>query len=131
MQNRLEFTICDTVMVELDNWSYDAGSDQSIIELLAFCPIHMQNIIIEHPKYYSILKDPFKLMDTISQSIHTHIQSEYPYLSLTKYLAIIMNTRQQEREKLGDYMERFKQEKSIVKIIIGENNWGSFVDTTN
>ena len=118
-------------MVELDNWSYDAGSDQSIIELLAFCTIHMQNIIKEHPKYYSILNHTFKLMDTISQSIHTHIRSEYPYLSLTKYLAIIMNTRQQEREKLVDYTERFKQEKSIVKIIIGEKNWGSFVDTTN
>ena len=34
MKTRLEPTTCDTIMTELDNWRYDAGSDQLFRELL-------------------------------------------------------------------------------------------------
>ena len=40
----------------------------------------MQNIIKEHPKYDSILKDTLNLMDEISQSMHETIRSTYSYL---------------------------------------------------
>ena len=51
------------------------------------------------------------------------------YMQLTEYLAIMMNTRQQEKKGLVEYAERFKQEKSIVKSSIGEIVLDSFVET--
>ena len=42
----------------------------------------------------------------------------------------MMNTTQQEKEGLVEYMESFTQEKSIKKISIGENVLGCFVNTT-
>ena len=42
----------------------------------------------------------------------------------------MMSTSQQEKEGLVDYTERFKQEKSIVKISIRENVLGNFVEST-
>ena len=62
--------------------------------------------------------------------MHEPICATYTYLSLTEYLARMMNTRQQEKDGLVEYVERFKQEKSIVKISIGENVLGSFVKRT-
>ena len=41
-----------------------------------------------------------------------------------------MNTKQQEKEGLVEYMDRFKQEKSTVKSSIGENVLDRFVKTT-
>ena len=52
---------------------------------------------------------------------HIHI------CQLTEPLVIMMNTRQQEKEGLMNYMEKFKQEKIILKSLIGENFLGSFV----
>ena len=40
------------------------------------------------------------------------------------------NNRQQDKEGLVEYMERFKQQKNILKSLIGENFWDSFVETT-
>ena len=42
----------------------------------------------------------------------------------------MMNTRQQEKDAFVYYMEGFKQDKSIVKISIGEKSLGSFVKIT-
>ena len=46
-----------------------------------------------------------------------------PYLSLTEYLARTMNTMQNEKKGLLNYIERFKQEKIIENISIGEKFW--------
>ena len=85
-----------------------------------FCPSRIQNRIKEHQKYESILKYTLKIMDVIDQSMYEPIQETYPYLLLTEYLAIIMNTRQQKKEILVTYTKRFKQQKSIIKSQIGE-----------
>ena len=69
----------------------------------------MQNIIKEHPKYDIIINDTLKLMDAISQSMHDPIQATLLYLSLTEYFTIMMNTRQQEKEGLVEYIFMFKQ----------------------
>ena len=53
----------------------------------------MQTIIEEHPEYDSIINNPLKLMDEISQSMYEPIWETYPYLSLTEYLAIMMDNR--------------------------------------
>ena len=42
-----------------------------------------------------------------------------------------MNTRQQEKYVLVEYMERFKQDNLIVKSSIGEANLNHFVETNN
>ena len=83
------------------------------------CTSQIQNGVKDHPKYEIILNDPLKLRDAIYQSMHEYIRKSYPYLSLTEPLAILMNTRQQEKEELVDYTERFKQEKRIAKSSIG------------
>ena len=59
------------------------------------CPSQTKNRIKERPKYDSIINDPLKLMDAISQSMHDPVQATFPYLTLTESLSIMMNTRQQ------------------------------------
>ena len=74
-----------------------------------FCPRHMQNRIKEHPGYDSIINNPLKLINEIAQSMHEPLRATYLYLSLTESLARITNTRQQDKERLLEYTDRFKQ----------------------
>ena len=57
----------------------------------------MKNRIKEHPEYDSVLNNPLKIMGEIAQPMHNPICATYPYLKLTESLAIMMNTRQQEK----------------------------------
>ena len=50
-------------------------------------------------------------------------------MSLTESLATIMNTRQQGKYVLVQYIERFKQDNLIVKSSIGEKKLDHFVET--
>ena len=93
-------------------------------------PSHIQNIIEEHPEYESNTNNTLKIMNSIARSIHEPIQETYPYMSLTESLARIINSRQQEKEEFLQYMERFKQEKSIVKNFIREDFLDGLVKTT-
>ena len=83
-----------------------------------FFPSQTKNRMKKNPKYDSIINDDLKLMDKIYQSMHEYIQETYPYLSLKESIATMMNTGKQEKEGFVEYMERFKQEKSIIKILI-------------
>ena len=94
-----------------------------------FCPHQMKTKIKDNPEYESILNDTLKLMNTIIQSMHEPIQTTYTYLSLTQSLARMMNTKKQKKEGLGQYTEGFKEQKSIIKISIGEKVLVSFVET--
>ena len=85
-----------------------------------FYPSQTQNRSKAHHEYDSIINDKLKLMHAIAQSLHEPIRATYPYMSSTESLAIMINTMQQDKEGLVDYMERFKQEKSIVKSSIGD-----------
>ena len=69
----------------------------------------MQNRIKEHPKYSSILNYPLKLMDAISHSMCEPVQAIYPYMPLTESISRMMNAKQNEKEGLLEYMERFKK----------------------
>ena len=61
------------------------------------------------------MNDTLNLMDAIAQSMYETIRATYPYLSITEYLARILNTSQQEKLVLVEYMDTFKQEKIIMK----------------
>ena len=61
-------------------------------------------------------------MYAIAQSMNKPIWATYLYLSLIESLAIMMNTRQQNKEVLVEYMDGFKKEKNISKSSIGEKN---------
>eukprot|EP00980_Cylindrotheca_fusiformis_P019719 scaffold6888_cov96-Cylindrotheca_fusiformis.AAC.3 len=54
----------------------------------------------------------------------------YPYLSLSDAMAKILNMRQKEDESLNDYVERFKQARSVVKSHIGTSFLEIFVENT-
>ena len=95
-----------------------------------FFPSQMQNRIKQYSKYGSIPNNTLKLMDAISQSMNKTIQEIYTYMSVRESLARMTNDGQQEKQGLVEYMEKFKQEKSIIKSSIGENIWDSFVKTT-
>ena len=60
--------------------------------ILEFCPHKMKTTIRGHPKYDSIINNPLKLMDAIYQLINEPIYETYPYMSLTEYLSIMVNT---------------------------------------
>ena len=87
------------------------------------CLSQMKNRIKEHPEYDSVLNNPLKIMGEIAQPMHNPICATYPYLKLTESLAIMMNTRKNEKEGFVDYIDRFKQDNIIVKILTGEKFW--------
>ena len=50
-----------------------------------------------------------KIIYSIAQSMHKPIQRTYPCLELTQSLARMINNKQQKKEGLVGYTERFKE----------------------
>ena len=59
--------------------------------------------------------------------MHTPMRARYPFMSLTENLATLINVRQNDNEPLVDYLERFEQDKSIIKSQLGENVLDTFI----
>eukprot|EP00980_Cylindrotheca_fusiformis_P025965 scaffold15010_cov49-Cylindrotheca_fusiformis.AAC.1 len=96
-----------------------------------FCSSSMQIRIKEHPKYESDLyNDPVELLKAIRVLMHNPVRAIYPYLSLSDAMAKLLNMRQKEDESLNDYVERFKQARSVVKSHIGTSFLEIFVKNT-
>ena len=96
-----------------------------------YCDNIMQTRIKEHPKYLSeILNDPIKLLEEIAKLMHEPIRAQFPYLSMMEAHRRLLNMKQREKENLLDYLERFKQEKSIVKSHLGDGFLDTFVEHT-
>ena len=96
-----------------------------------YCDHIMQTRIKEHPKYLSeILNDPIKLLEEIAKLMHEPIRAQFPYLSMMEAHRRLLNMKQREKENLLDYLERFKQEKSIVKSHLGDEFLDTFVEHT-
>ena len=96
-----------------------------------YCDSTMQTRIKEHPKYYSeILDNPIKLLEAIGILMHEPVRAQFSYVSMMDAHRRLLNVRQREREGLVEYMERFKQEKAIVKSHLGEDFLNEFVEHT-
>ena len=95
-----------------------------------FCPSWMQKRFKYHHEYNSLLNETLKVMDALAQEMHKPIQATYAYLSLGEPLARKMSTRQQGKEGFVDYVYRFKQERSIMKSVIGSKQLNSLLETT-
>ena len=97
-----------------------------------YCDTVMQARIKEHPKYYSeILDNPIKLLEAISILMHEPVRAQFAYVSMMEAHRRLLNIRQREKEGLLEYMERFKQEKAIVKSHLGEDFLHEFVEHTD
>ena len=96
-----------------------------------YCDTIMQIRVKEHPDFQTtILNDPIKLLEAIAKLMHEPIRAHFGYISMMEAHRRLLCTRQREKESLLDYMERFKQEKSIVKSHMGENFLDHFVEQT-
>ena len=94
-----------------------------------YCDTTMQTQIKEHPKYYSeILDNPIKLLEAIGILMHEPVRAQFGYVSMMEAHRRLLNVRQRDREGLVEYMERFKQEKSIVKKKLGNKFLNEFVE---
>ena len=61
--------------------------------------------------------------------MHTPMRARYPFMSLTENLASLINFKQNEKETLVDYLERFEQDESIVKSQLGEHVLDTFMES--
>ena len=98
----------------------------------SYCSEGMQQRIREHPEYETtnMDKDPIKILELISLLMNNPIRARYPMATLTESLARIINMRQKEDESLDGYLDRFKQERSIVKSHLGTNFLETFIENT-
>eukprot|EP00980_Cylindrotheca_fusiformis_P020217 scaffold7304_cov66-Cylindrotheca_fusiformis.AAC.1 len=96
-----------------------------------FCSSTMQIRIKEHPEFETtIYNDPIELLIAVKMLMHNPVRATYPYLSVTDALAKLINVKQKEDESLNDYVERFKQVKSVAKSHLGEDFLDKFVENT-
>ena len=76
----------------------------------------MWTVIKEDPKFKTeIMDEPLRVLEEISTLMYTPVRSRYPYSTLAETLSSIFNIRQIKDEKLVDFIERFNQEKQLVK----------------
>ena len=96
-----------------------------------YCDNTMQMRIKEHPDYHSeILNNPIRLLEEIGKLMHEPIRAQFSYMSMMEAHRRLLNLRQKDKEGLLDYVERFRQEKSIVRSHLGEDFLDHFVEQT-
>ena len=95
-----------------------------------YCGKEMQVTIKELEHFeLKIQNDPLELLKEIRTLIHTPIKAGYLFMTLTENLATFLNLRQAENESLLDYLERFEQEKNIIKSMLGTQILDKFTET--
>ena len=70
-----------------------------------------------------------ELLKEIRTLMHTPIKACYPFMTLTENLSLFLNLRQAQNESLLDYLERFEQEKNIIKSMLGSDVLNKFTTT--
>ena len=85
-----------------------------------YCGREMQVALQELEHYETkILNNPLELLKEVRTLMHTPIKARYPFMTLTENLSSFLNLRQTENESLLDYLDRFEQEKNIIKSMLG------------
>ena len=62
--------------------------------------------------------------------MYTPVRARYPFSTLAETISSLFNLRQIQDEKLVDYIERFNQEKQLVKTQLGKHFLDVFVTNT-
>ena len=66
----------------------------------------------------------------ISTLMYTPVRARYPFSTLAETIGSLLNIRQSQDEKLMDFIERFTQEKQLVKTQLGRQFLDVFVGNT-
>ena len=89
----------------------------------------MKSALKELPDFESrIQDDPLEILESISKLMHTPMKACYPMASLAETFSSLLNLRQVENEKLLDYYERFSQEATVAKSLLGKDFLDKFVE---
>ena len=90
--------------------------------IITYCNRTIEQRILVHPDYQTKIKnDPIELLKVIKILMHDPERAKYPYSSLTKAMARIINIKQYDKENLLDYSKRFKQAKDIFVSHVGSD----------
>jgi len=96
-----------------------------------YCTAAMQATLKELPVFENEIKnDPLKLLEHVGVFMHTPMRALYPQLGLIETLARLLNMRQDEKEDILTYMERFKGERQVLKSLIGSDFLKAFTKNT-
>ena len=96
-----------------------------------YCHKTMQNLIEEHPDYKTMIRDgPIELLNKIKVLMHDPIRAKYLFASLTEAMSRMLNLKQNESERLVDYLKRFKESRDITKSHVGTDILDKFVENT-
>ena len=96
-----------------------------------YCTSEMKSALKELPDFESrIQDDPLEILESISKLMHTPMKACYPMASLAETFSSLLNLRQLENEKLLDYYERFSQEATVAKSLLGKDFLDKFVENT-
>ena len=91
----------------------------------------MWTAIKEDPKFETEIRDePLRVLEAISTLMYTPVRARYLFSTLAETLSSVFNIRQIQDEKLVDFIERFNQEKQLVKTQLGEHFLDLFVGNT-
>ena len=87
----------------------------------SYCSKDMQLALKELPDFDSRVRDdPLELLREAERLTHVPKKALYPILALVETLAGLPALRQGEKEGLLNYLERFKSEKNVVRILFGD-----------
>ena len=96
-----------------------------------YCVKTMQSRVEQYPDFESkIQDDPIELLKAIKILVHDTVRAKYPYASLTETLERMLLVKQQQNEKVGDYVKRFKQERDNLKLMTGSHILDEFVENS-
>ena len=95
-----------------------------------YCGKEMQISLKELETFETSVKgDPLELLRQVKVLMHTPIRARYPYLTLAENLAGLVNLRQGEYETLLEYLDRFEQNRNVVKDQLGKHVLDKFVES--
>ena len=95
-----------------------------------YCAKELQIALKELPNYESdVVNNPINLLKEVRGLMHTPIKARYPFMSLTENLSNLLNIKQTENESLIEYLERFEQDKGIMKSQLGVTVLDKFMET--
>ena len=111
--------------------TYEANKQKAFTLILDYCNKTMKSRITVMADYETrILNDPIILLKEIKKKMYDPARAKYEYISLTECVSRMIETRQDEKEALKDYIDRFKQNRDIFKSTLGPEILDNFVTST-
>ena len=91
----------------------------------------IRTAIKEEPEFETeIMYEPLMMLEAIRTLMYIPLRARYPLSTLVETLSSLFNIKQIQVEKLVDFIERFDQEKQLVKIQLGRHFLDVFVGNT-